>query len=330
MKKNLLNSNIVTRYLLNNSSNDKQMIDKIIQDDEKSRKEFEAYLEVWEKSANLKDFEMIDTVSGWKRVRARMKIQTTNKRIPARSYFTRIAAILILALGLAYFLTRIINYLSTKEMIYSEIATTNEIEQTTLPDGSIVSLNKASKIIYNSSYGKSNRDIILEGEAFFDVKRNEKIPFKIHTLNSTIEVLGTSFDVKVDTTEVIVGVLSGKVALYKSGNTKNRIELLTGNTGIYSTAENKLTVKPHFDRNSIAWHTKEFIFWDQPLDEVCRVLANFYHLEFIPNEEFKLTESITFTCSTESLDSVLSTINLSLKEDIELTSKDDLLTIRKL
>jgi len=314
---------------MTNSGKEQEMINKIIQDDEKSRQEFDAYLKVWEKSANLKDFETIDAQSDWNKVRSRMKIEPSIKRLPVQGYLLRIAAILFLALGLTYLLLRVIHYKSSDTMIYSQIATTNDIQKVELPDGSIVHLNKSSKIIHNSDFGKLNRDIILEGEAFFDVNRNENLPFKIHCLNSIIEVLGTSFAVKVDTTQVTVGVLTGKVALYVSENVDNRVELLPDNTGIYMSADNELIVKKYFDINSIAWHTQKFVFRNQPLQDVCQILADFYHLELITDKDLQFIESVTLNCSTESLDRVLFTINSTLTENIRLVVKDNLLIVKK-
>jgi ferric-dicitrate binding protein FerR (iron transport regulator) len=329
MKKNRITIESITRYLSNNSSNDKKMIDKIIHDDEKSRQEFDAYLNVWEKSANLKGFEMIDTEADWNKVSSRMKLRTSMHKISPQTYILRIAAILFLAAGLTYFMLRIAHLRPSNEMVYSQIATTHDVQTKELPDGSIVNLNKTSKIVYNSGFGKSNRDIILEGEAFFDVTRNKDLPFKIYCLNSTIEVLGTSFDVKVDTTQVLVGVITGKVALYESEDIRNRIELLPDHTGIYSSSGNELNVINGFDRNRIAWHTREFVFQNKPLQDVCEVLADYYHLELIKEKGILFSDSITFSCSTE-LDSVLFTINSSLTENIRLITKDNLLIVKKL
>ena len=329
MKRDSLNIDIITRYLQNKSGKEKEMIDRIIQDDEKSRQEFDAYLEVWEKSADVKDFEKIDVQNGWKKVRSRMNIKPASRRIPVRSYFLRIAAILALALGLAYFLVKLIDYTTTEETVYTELVASVNPKELVLPDGSHIYLNKSSKIIHNNYFGKTNRDIILEGEAFFEVSHNENLPFKIYSRNSTVEVLGTRFNVKVDSMQVTVGVLSGKVAFYESDHTENRIELLPENTGIYSTTGNKLTRQDYFDRNSIAWHTREFVFRNQPLKEVCKTLADFYRLKLVTDENVQFVDSVTFSHSTESLDSVLYTINNALTENIELISKGDMLIVRK-
>src|ERR1700738_3910132 len=64
------------------------------------------------------------------------------------------------------------------------------------PDGTLVVLNENSRISYNADYGRPNREITLEGEAYFDVARNPGSPLVIHAGNINIKVLGTSFDVK--------------------------------------------------------------------------------------------------------------------------------------
>jgi ferric-dicitrate binding protein FerR (iron transport regulator) len=66
-----------------------------------------------------------------------------------------------------------------------------------LPDGSSVWLNGSSKLTYdNKHFGDTLREVTLSGEGYFDVVKNPRIPFVIHTNNMQIKVLGTSFNVK--------------------------------------------------------------------------------------------------------------------------------------
>lgn len=65
-----------------------------------------------------------------------------------------------------------------------------------LPDGTVVWLNAGSVLTYPSSFSGQERNVTLEGEAFFDVAKDEKHPFIVHTSTANIKVLGTSFDVK--------------------------------------------------------------------------------------------------------------------------------------
>jgi ferric-dicitrate binding protein FerR (iron transport regulator) len=65
-----------------------------------------------------------------------------------------------------------------------------------MPDGTQIWLNVGSRIHYDANFGKTNRDISLIGEAFFDVARDASLPFTIHTDRLTVKVLGTAFNVK--------------------------------------------------------------------------------------------------------------------------------------
>ena len=65
-----------------------------------------------------------------------------------------------------------------------------------LPDGTIVWLNSGSKLNYEHSFNNNTREVELEGEAFFDVAKDAKHPFIVHTANINIKVLGTVFNVK--------------------------------------------------------------------------------------------------------------------------------------
>lgn len=68
--------------------------------------------------------------------------------------------------------------------------------QLTLDDGTKVWLNAGSILRYNRNYNKSNRDLYLEGEAFFDVKKNAELPMVVRAGDLRLKVLGTAFNVK--------------------------------------------------------------------------------------------------------------------------------------
>ena len=94
-----------------------------------------------------------------------------------------------------------------------------------LPDGTTVWLNSSSNLTYGDGFAQGNREVFLQGEAFFTVAANEQRPFIVHAGNLTVRVLGTSFNVKAyagdDNEEVVL--LSGKVAVF----TARRPEALT-------------------------------------------------------------------------------------------------------
>lgn len=87
--------------------------------------------------------------------------------------------------------------LSSAAVSANEISTKNGSKTNLLlPDGTKVWLNADSKITYNKSYGNKVREVVLTGEAYFDVVRNAEKPFIIHTAKMDIKVIGTAFNVK--------------------------------------------------------------------------------------------------------------------------------------
>lgn len=96
--------------------------------------------------------------------------------------------------------------------------TTTSTQKIFLADGSTVLLEKGADILIDENYGKRNRVVHLTGEAFFEVKRNEKVPFLVYSGGLVTEVLGTSFHIRPDRVgkTIEVSVKSGRVSVYSS------------------------------------------------------------------------------------------------------------------
>ena len=103
----------------------------------------------------------------------------------------------------------------------------NALRQISLPDGSAVWLNAASRLKTPVEFSGGNREVFLEeGEAFFKVKKDRKHPFIVHTSRLNVQVLGTSFNIKAYKALqfIRVTVTTGKVAVTKG---KNVLAMLT-------------------------------------------------------------------------------------------------------
>ena len=90
-----------------------------------------------------------------------------------------------------------------------------------MPDSSIVWLNSGTTLTYRDNFSEHRREVILNGEAFFKVAHNDKLPFDVCCNDVVISVLGTEFDVNAypESGKVSVALESGKVVL-----SHNRIE----------------------------------------------------------------------------------------------------------
>jgi transmembrane sensor len=149
-------------------------------------------------------------------------------------WILRIAAILVIAFGLSYFLVRSFrNNIIPDKSICEVVAPRGSKAQLLLPDGTKVWLNADSKINYNADFNNKTRDIFLVGEGYFEIAKNPAKPFIVNTSNLRIKALGTTFNVRSYPGEntIEATLVEGKVELEK---------ILKNNEG-----EKLLTLKPN-------------------------------------------------------------------------------------
>ena len=123
-----------------------------------------------------------------------------------------------------------------------EYKTPDNVDVFNLPDGSTVYLNKDSKLTYPNKFEGDERVVILEGECFFDVKKNPDKPFIIFSGNTKTEVLGTTFNLRAypEQENVEVMVLTGRVKFSRiTDETENKkmVNLTKQKKGIYMKEE---------------------------------------------------------------------------------------------
>ena len=140
--------------------------------------------------------EMKLSVTVWQRVSDKIN-KPSFKVVHLYKKWMAAAAMIGLMAAFAYFFTtRKIHTASSisQERITTAPASRSKIK---LPDGTEVWLNSNSQLLYDSAnFFKQKREVVLSGEAFFDVVKNEKVPFIIHAANVNITVRGTAFNVK--------------------------------------------------------------------------------------------------------------------------------------
>ncbi len=291
------------------------------------QEEIDEYSKVWKDAAKVSRYSKIDPDKDWEKVKSKLDFKPKSKRIPFSKYLLRIAAIIVLAFGLAYFLTQLVNHAVSPEEDYFVITSDNEILRHEMPDGSNIVLNKDAELVYNTSYGNKNRDIILDGEAFFEVERNENLPFRVFAGNSTIEVLGTSFNVKNTFNQVQLSVVSGSVAFFETDNKENRLDLVKNEMVQYESEKHLFKEKECLNPNLLAWRTKKLIFKNVPLTEVLSAIAGYYDLELELKNTKDVSESITATFDNQSIEEVLEYLQLGAHQSFSTTLSKNQLTV---
>ncbi|HVW98368.1 MAG TPA: FecR domain-containing protein [Mucilaginibacter sp.] len=151
--------------------------------------------------------------------------------------------------------------------------------QLVLPDGTKVMLNAASSLSYPVDFSGNERVVHLDGEAYFEVAKNKKMPFRVIAGIQTVEVLGTHFNINAykDETEIKTTLLEGSVKV-SSGSNAIRIapgeQAVTGKNGDNGILKHVVDV----DKET-AWKNGLFSFRDDDLKYVMRQVARWYDIK---------------------------------------------------
>ncbi len=197
-----------------------------------------------------------------------------------------------------------------------------------LPDESIVWLNAESSLNFSERFDGSSRIVELDGEAFFQVKKDVSKPFVVRTKQMDVTVLGTSFNVKSYTGEEVVKVAleSGKVLVAFQSNEK---VLLSPGEGITydmkSGSIDKLKIDP---LNEYGWKDGIIYFRDANFDEIISKLSRWYGVQF-EVENFNETEwAYSGEFKNEYLSTILKSMSFSKEFDYRLDQNKVLINFK--
>lgn len=171
----------------------------------------------------------------------------------------------------------------------------------TLSDGTSVWLNSESKIIYPSRFGNGERHIAVEGEAYFEVAKDERHPFVVDVCGVQISVTGTEFNVAAYDGKVETTLITGGVVMCAGGR---EVALAPGRQAVYSDTTGDLSVHDVDASVYAAWKDGIFEFNDMELAEIVKKLGRWYDVDFVFERRdiarahftgaFKRSDSITF------------------------------------
>ncbi|WP_316792587.1 FecR family protein [Pedobacter frigoris] len=160
--------------------------------------------------------------------------------------------------------------------------------QISLPDGSKVWLNAASSLSYPLRFNKKERKVALTGEAYFEVAHNKVTPFKVKTATQEVEVLGTHFNVNAyqDEKSAKTTLLEGSVKISQIQSNVSKL-LKPGQQAIVT---NTISVVDVDLEESIAWKDNLLMFNEDNLDHIMRMIARWYNVEIVFNDDSLKTE----------------------------------------
>ncbi len=269
---------------------------------------------LWRHSAAYEVRYQVDTDKGLQRLRQKMAEESQpvsdNKMVRMLSWrWIAVAAVLV---GCMISLPLILQ----PELPVYETAV-GEIEEVSLPDGSVVVLNEGSRLQLSRAFTKGERRaVVLEGEAYFDIQSNPKDPFTITTQKTEVQVLGTEFSLRAYPEEdsTVVEVNEG---LVRFADQKEELLLEANSRGACYHESELMDKQASVELTRPDWYLhRAQSFRAVPIQQLCDVLKERFQVELRFSEEILSEECsiITFSIKkNESLENLLERLKLNLR-----------------
>lgn len=197
-----------------------------------------------------------------------------------------------------------------------------DVAQTfTLPDSSSVTLAPGSTLRLQKH--KDKRLVQMTGKVYFNVRHDDRAPFRVDAGSGFVKVLGTRF--QVDSRDPIsVSVVSGKVLFSAIRSGEEALILTKGQSAVLDPAASKPVEITPKHPNPAAWATGEFIYDNTPLPEVLSELSEYYDVTLVAfdaGHSSGESRRLSGEFSTSSLQEILNLINSALGTDIQIESQ---------
>ena len=231
--------------------------------------------------------------------------QSVKKSLPGRPVLYRMAAVFLILLGLGWGIRM---WIHSRQHV---VQTAWSQKMVLLPDGSTVFLNGHTRLTYPGKFSAKIREVSLQGEAFFKIKKNKRKAFLVMTKSARIEVFGTTFNVNAPKGQTTVGVLvkTGVVGLSGKDDPAHPLILHPGEFGLLK--DNKPGKSSVPDVNYLSWQTKIFHFKQEKLARVVKVLNRAYAKNIVLSADSLRHLQLTSTYENVSLGTILESISLT-------------------
>lgn len=291
----------------------REELDVWIASSEENRRYFMQQQEIWFSAVQEEERTRYDADRAFETFRKRVAASTAQKQskkgIDWKKIYKYAAAVLVVGL-ISFFSYR------QGESNLQNALTQVEVEaplgaqtRLRLPDGTLVVLNAGSRLVYPQDFGVDNREVELSGEGYFEVERNEKLPFHVQTPSLSVRVLATKFNFRdyPNDEEAVVSLLEGKVALDNRLRAEAEMILLPNEQVTLDKAEGCMKKESTKVKNSLGWTSGRLFFDEMPLPEVVKILERSYdvHITFATDSLRNLRFYGSFSRDEQGINEIL-------------------------
>lgn len=246
-----------------------------------------------------------DTAYYWKQLETRIKGKQTRRRTVSYRRFRIVAAaasvLLAVSVALSFLYVRQTLHPDTgTKSVYAALSGKSRL---VLPDSSVVWLNSGSTLEYASDF-RSHRTVSLNGEALFDVVKDNAHPFVVSASAMQVKVHGTRFNVNSypKETDIEVTLFRGSVSVEAGGQ---EAYLQPGEIARLNKQSQTLAITPADLPFESCWAHETLRFEAKPLRYIARYLEKWYHVKIEVDPSVPDSQGYTFTMKDESLEVIL-------------------------
>lgn len=279
---------------------------------------------LWLESNGIADYYKIDQEQAWGVIYKKMMPKAKHRILQP---MIKVAAVI----AIAYLLGALSMYfihtkpqqrgvaVSKEIIVKAPLGSKTEVE---LSDGTKVWLNSGSEIRYPAIFDQNQRDIHLIGEAYFDVEKNGKTPFFVHTDDIDIKVLGTRFNVKSYTEEELVETTleEGSISINKKGSDqilklqpKEKAIFVKNIEKMPTKAAERFVVVEDIDTEIYTcWRNKKLVFKREKLSTLAIKMERWYNVQISVGNKKLADEMVTGKFENESVEQALQALQISM------------------
>lgn len=305
------------------------ILNKWLQKEEKNIAYYSQLEEIWCSQNKLpeKNFE-----KGWERLSSVIESRSLQSQFIQPSQKTKLIA--FLRYTAAVFIGVLIATLAWKRIPFAEnsvstallvqhvIHNKTGVQSVWLPDDSEVWLNENSKLTYPDVFTEGKREVRLEGNAYFDIRKNPEIPFIVQVENLDIEVTGTEFFIEHQPAkETFVTLISGGVNLnYRNDNAKEASAVLSpGEQAVINQLSGDIKIELLDTYYYSVWKDGVYRFDDEYLETISRLLAKRFDLDIYLSPGLKQKRFTGRITSEDNIQDVLIYLSKSYPIKYQIT-----------
>jgi len=323
MNENTLNEIILKQISGTATAGEMALLNSWLKEDGGNNKIYDTLYNIHQISSVKESSFVTDKEQAWQNILDNITIPKIKSRIIYAFLKYAAAAAVFLLVGIA--INSLWNNRKSNQMAQqfsTFIVPTGQKSEIVLPDGSKVWLNSGTTFKYSGNFNKDNREVVLNGEAFFEVAKNKSIKFTINTGNSSVEVYGTAFNVKNYAIDNLleVSVKEGKVGFFADGQKVS--DLTLDEQLIFKKDVKQATLSKANIDVVTAWKNNQLVFKATPVSELVKYLERWYGVTITLENNHLAGRKYTFKVKTESLTELLKLINIMTPINYTISGKD--------